>query len=42
MFPSEMLVYIEFHHCAPYHEMNRELDRLDLDANLNFQKFMFL
>jgi len=39
MFPSEMLVRIEFQNCALYHEMNRELNRLDLDANLNVQKF---
>jgi hypothetical protein len=39
MVPSEMLVCIEFQNCAPYHEMNRELNRLDLDANLNVQKF---
>jgi len=39
MFISEMLVCIEFQKCAPYREVNRELNRLDLDTNLNVQKF---
>lgn len=39
LMPSEMLVFVKFQNYARYHDLNKELDPLNLDASLDFLRF---